>query len=63
MNEFNGLPKEKLELIKMGLEYYKQGALDSLQILSETYEDLKNKTNELYDEKIALCEEELKKHE
>lgn len=57
MNEFTGKSKEKLEKIKLGLESYLQGCVDTYAI----YQDVFDRTLKLYKEKIRQCEEELNK--
>jgi hypothetical protein len=59
MNEFTGKPKEALKQFKMNMESYKTGCIDTMKIFEDFVKDLTERTMEMWNEKIRLCEEEL----
>ena len=63
MNEFKQMNKENLKIYKLGLEAYRQGAIDTYGIIIDTATNTLQKTKEYYDAKIAECEAEIVKHE
>ncbi len=61
MNEFTGKSKEELKKFKMNMESYKTGCLDTLKIIEDFIKDLSERTQNMWNEKIRLCEEEINK--
>lgn len=55
MNEFEGKPLELLKHIRINLRSYLQGVQDTRKLMDEIWE----KTIELYNQKIHLCDMEI----
>ena len=51
MNEFENKTRSELLTLKLGIEAYKQGSLDTFDILK----DILKKTITLYDKKLLMC--------
>jgi len=50
--EFKDKPKEFLQSVLLNLESYKQGAIDTIEVLEVFIKDLKIQNINLYDSKI-----------
>lgn len=60
-NEFQGHTLENLGIMEIALEAYKQGALDTINVMKEHLDTVGYKTLTLYNEKLALCRNEINK--
>jgi hypothetical protein len=63
MNEFEGKTLEQLKYMSASMLGYKQGSIDTINVIKDFVDTACTKTVTLWDEKIALCEAEINKLE
>ena len=63
MSEFTDKPIEHLKIMLHSMNGYKQGSIDTINVIKDFVDSVCTKTVNLWDEKIALCEAEIKKLE